>query len=76
MNRNASTIPPEQGATLRAAREGAGVTVYALAKQAGVSQTHVHRFEAGERGISLAKYEHLQAAIVELLHARQREDVA
>ena len=58
---------PEQGPTFRAARQGAGVTVRALAKEAGVDYTHLSRWERGERPVSLVTYEHLSRALADYL---------
>lgn len=56
------------GVVVRAAREGAGISLRLLASQAGVNHSHLSRFETGERPISRVMYEHLLAAIAELLH--------
>ena len=37
------------GARLKQLREAAGLTVYALAKRAGLAQINIHRIESGER---------------------------
>ena len=37
------------GARLKLLREAAGLTVYALAKRAGLAQINIHRIESGER---------------------------
>lgn len=51
------------GPVLRQARKGAGVSIRALARQAGVDHSHVARFEKGERPISEAMYQHLLHAL-------------
>ena len=51
----------------RAARQGAGVTVRALAKEAGVDYTHLSRWERGERPVSPVTYEHLSRALADYL---------
>lgn len=62
-NGEVPTVGPERGPALRAARRGAGISLRNLAKQSGVSHTHIARFETGERPISLAKYQHLLHAL-------------
>lgn len=52
---------------MRAAREGAGISQRALARQAGVDHSHLNRFEAGERPISESMYQHLLAALAGLM---------
>ena len=67
MDTPSTATNPRQGSTFRAARQGAGLTVRALAKEAGVDYTHLSRWERGEREISLVKYEHLSRTLADYL---------
>jgi len=55
------------GARVRAAREGLGLTVSALAQQAGITRTTYYRVEAGDGRVSLATY----AQVLQLLDLEQ-----
>lgn len=53
----------------RKAREGAGISLKALWREAepGVSYTHVYRWERGERDLSEAAYQHLSHALADYI---------
>lgn len=55
------------GTRVRAAREGLGLTVSALAQQAGITRTTYYRVEAGDGRVSLATY----AQVLQLLDLEQ-----
>lgn len=65
-----STTPTSAGATFRAAREGAGLSVRSLASRADVSPTTISRWERGEREIAEATYQHLTLALAEFMAGR------
>lgn len=56
----------------RAARQGAGVPLKALWREAepGVSYSHVYRWEKGERPLSETAYQHLSAALADYIAGR------
>jgi DNA-binding transcriptional regulator YiaG len=56
----------------RQAREGAGVSLKALWRNAepGVSYSHVYRWEQGERDLSESAYQHLSLALAEYIAGR------
>ena len=60
---------PTARVTLRAMRERAGVPLWALAAQAGVSVSTLRKFEVGVPGLAPSTYAHMVAAL-EALQAR------
>ena len=67
-----TSIPPTErpGETFRAARQGAGLTVRALAERAGIDHSTVSRWERGEREISETTYQHLSLALADYMAGR------
>ena len=65
-----ATTTAEAGATFRAAREGAGLSVRALARESGIDHSTISRWERGEREISPATYEHLSLTLAHYLAGR------
>lgn len=65
-----ATDPTTAGATFRAAREGAGLSVRALAARADVSPTTISRWERGEREIAPVTYEHLTQSLADFMAGR------
>ena len=61
------TNSPEAGPTFRAAREGAGVSVRAIATRAGVDHSTLSRWERGDRAISQVTYAHVTHALADYL---------
>ena len=59
-----------QGPSFRAARQGAGLPLRTLARQADISHTTISRWERGEREISETTYEHLTATLAEFMAGR------
>lgn len=53
MARPSPPAAPTLAEAIREAIRSSGQTVYAVAKAAGVSQPVLHRFVAGERGLTL-----------------------
>lgn len=64
------TTATSAGHTFRAMRQGAGLSVRALADRADISHTTVSRWERGEREISDSTYEHLSRALADFLAGR------
>lgn len=64
------TSTAEAGPTFRAARQGAGLPLRALARQAEVDHSTISRWERGERDISPATYEHLSLTLADYLAGR------
>lgn len=62
--------PGAQGESFRAIREGAGLSVRALAQRADISHTSISRWERGERDISDTTYQHLTAALADYMAGR------
>lgn len=58
---------PHVGGEFRAAREGAGVALRALADEAGIDHSTLSRWERGERQISTSTYEHLSHTLADYL---------
>lgn len=58
------------GSAFRAARQGAGLRIRALARESGVDHSTISRWERGEREISPATYEHLSLALADFLAGR------
>ena len=54
----------------RAAREGAGVSLRALCREAGVHVSHVSRRERGHRELSEVAYQHLSLALADYIAGR------
>lgn len=52
-NAKPATADPTLADTIRAAVRESGLSTYAVAKGAGVSQPVLHRFMSGERGLNL-----------------------
>lgn len=63
------TIPTqaEIGDEFRAARQGAGLPLRALATEAGINHSTLSRWERGERDISTSTYEHLTRTLADYL---------
>ena len=59
------TTSTQTGPTFRAARQGAGVSLRALAAEAGISHPTLSRWERGERDISRNTYEHLTRTLAD-----------
>lgn len=57
----------EAGSTFRAMREGADLSVRALADRAGISPSTISRWERGEREVSQVTYEHLTTTLAEFM---------
>lgn len=57
----------ESGAEFRAARQGAGLPLRALATEAGINHSTLSRWERGEREISTSTYEHLSHTLADYL---------
>ena len=51
-------------------RQGAGLTVRALAGRAEISHSTISRWERGEREISDSTYEHLSRALADFMAGR------
>jgi len=69
-----SPPPPDAGAlgaTFKRLRVLAGVKQDALAVRAGISKSHLSRFENGERAIGPGTYPALIAALVEVAEAQR-----
>ena len=65
------TTPPNRpGKTFRAARQGAGLSVRALADRADINHSTVSRWERGERQISETTYQHLANALADFMANR------
>jgi len=58
------------GSALRAAREGAGLSLRSVATQAGVNAGHLARVENGERAISTLAHERVMRTIARHLAGR------
>lgn len=67
VNASAASRPAELGSTFRAAREGAGLSARAVARKAGLSQSHLTRWERGERDLAEATYQALMQILIEHL---------
>lgn len=72
MNTNPDALDPETGATLRRMRESADVGLRELARQAGIHESTLSRFERGERVIAHNTYAHVVASLAVLLRQRGR----
>lgn len=57
----------QAGHTFRAMREGAGLTVRALADRAEISHSTISRWERAEREISESTYEHLARTLADFM---------
>jgi transcriptional regulator with XRE-family HTH domain len=65
-----ATAGPESstaGPTFRAARQGAGVSLRALALEAGISHPTLSRWERGQRAVSHITYVHLTRTLADYL---------
>ena len=56
-----------EGRSFRAARQGVGLAVRALAERAEISHSTISRWERGEREISETTYQHLTHALADFL---------
>lgn len=72
MSTNTNATDPETGNTLRRMRISAGVTQLELARQAGISESTLSRFERGERDLAHNTYAHVVAALAVLIAQRGR----
>lgn len=55
------------GPAFREARIGAGLSLRALAAEAGVSHAHLSRWERGERVLSEVNYQHITHTLADYL---------
>ena len=74
MSSPATTAPTTHGAaqgeTFRAAREGAGLSIRAIAKRAEVSHPTISLWERGLRQIGDPTYEHLVTTLADYMAGR------